>query len=137
MKILTEAAVDAAFDRVIADANAEEMKRAALRTMTAGLATPPPSVGTHAGPQPRKRYTLNDPAPGIDNLQELYNYVQDTAQERAQREHADDIAALERMTARHKERDAVVAELTEKAFPPKPDDPTRAALRKLARGLSK
>jgi len=136
MKITTEAAVDAAFDRAIADANAEEA-RAALRTMAAGLTTPPPSVGTHTDPQPRKRYTLSDPAPGMDNPQELFNYVQDTAQERTQREHADTITALERMTARHKAHEAAVAELTEKAFPPQPDDPTRAALREMARGLKK
>ena len=136
MKITTEAAVDTAFDRAIADANAEEA-RAALRTMAAGLATPPPSVGTHTDPQPRKRYTLDDPAPGLDNPDELYAYVQDTAQERAQRNHAEAIAALERMTARHKAHDTAVAELTEKAFPPQPDDPTRAALRELARGLKK
>jgi len=136
MKILTKATVNAALDRAIADANAEEA-RAALRTMAAGLTTPPPSVGTHTDPQPRKRYTLSDPAPGIDNPQELYNYVQDTAQERTQREHANTIAALERMNARHKAHEAAVAELTEKAFPPQPDDPTRAALREMARGLRK
>ena len=136
MKITTEAAVDAAFDRAIADAKAEEA-RAALRKMAAGLTTPPPSVGTHTDPQPRKRYTLNDPAPGIDNLQELYNYVQDTAQERAQQAHADDIATMERLSARHKAHKAYEAELTEKAFPPQPDDPIRAALREMARGLRK
>lgn len=136
MKILTEAAVNAALDRAIADANAEEA-RATLRTMAAGLTTPPPSVGTHTDPQPRKRYTLSDPAPGIDNPQELYNYVNDTAQERTQREHAEAIASLERMNARHKAHKATVAELMEKAFPPQPDDPTRAALREMARGLRK
>lgn len=135
MKI-TKAAVNAALDRAIADANTEEA-RAALRTMAAGLTTPPPSVGTHTDPQPRKRYTLNDTAPGLDNPDELYAYVQDTAQERAQRNHAEAIAALERMTARHKAHDAAVAELTGKAFPPQPDDPTRAAFRELARGIAK
>ena len=136
MKITTEAAVNAAFDRAIADANAEEA-RAALRTMAAGLTTPPPSVGTHTDPQPRKRYTLSDPAPGMDNPQELFNYVQDTAQERKQREHAEAIAAFERMNAQHKAHEAAIAELTEKAFPPQPDDPIRAALREMARGLRK
>ena len=135
MKI-TKAAVNAVLDRAIADANTEEA-RAALRTMAAGLATPPPSVGTHTDPQPRKRYTLSDPAPGIDNPQELYNYVQDTAQERTQRQHSDAIATMERLSARHKAHEAAVSELREKAFPPQPDNPTRAALRELARGLAK
>lgn len=137
MKIITEAAVDAAFDRVIADADAEERERAALRTMAAGVTTPPLSVETHTDPQPRKRYTLSDPAPGVDNLEEFYNYVQDTAQERAQQAHADDIATMERLSARYKAHKAYEAELTEKAFPPQPDDPTRAALRELARGITK
>lgn len=135
MKI-TKAAVNAALDRAIENANAEEA-RAALRTMAAGLTTPPSPVGTHTDPQPRKRYTLNDPAPGIDNLQELYNYVQDTAQERAQQAHADDIATMERLSAQYKAHKAYEAELTEKAFPPQPDDPIRAAFRELARGLEK
>lgn len=134
--ILTEEAINAAIDRAMADANTEEATKM-LRAMAAGLATPPPSVGTHTDPQPRKRYTLNDTAPGMDNPQELFNYVNDTAQERAQRNNAEAIAALERMNARHKSHEAAVAELTEKAFPPQPDNPTRAALREMARGLKK
>ena len=136
MKITKEDAVNAAFDRAIADADAEEIEQRGLRTMAEGLATPPPSVESYADPQPRKRYTLNDPVPDIDNLEELYNYVQDTAQERKERGRAEAIATMERMTSRHKAHEAAVEEMLEKAFPPKPDDPIRAAMRKLAKELT-